>query len=77
MTIVDNDRDRRLDPDSSAEQSKGVYARGLAICSLIDCCIACRAIKHRALLIRDDRDFDVIGRHFPLQYKRRRFERAA
>ena len=55
---------------------QGDYARGLAICSLIDCCIACLAIEHRALLIHDDRDFDVIGRHFPLQHKRWRFERA-
>jgi len=50
--------------------------RGLTIRSPIDCCIARLAIEHRALLVHDDRDFDVIGRHFPLQHKRWRFERA-
>ena len=50
--------------------------RGLTVRSPIDCCIARLAIEHRALLVHDDRDFDVIGQHFPLQHRRWRFERA-
>ncbi len=44
--------------------------RGLTVRSPIDCCIAQLAIEHHALLIHDDRDFDVIGQHFPLQHRR-------
>jgi len=38
--------------------------------SLVGCCIAQPAIEHRALLIHDERDLDVIGQQFPLQHKR-------
>jgi len=44
--------------------------RGLTVRSPIDCCIAHLAIENRALLIHNDRDFDVIGQQFPLQHKR-------
>ena len=50
--------------------------RGLTVRSPIDCCIARLAIEYRALLVHDDRDFDVIGQHFPLKHKRWRFEAA-
>ncbi len=44
--------------------------KGLTVRSPIDCCIAQIAIEQEVLLIHDDRDFDVIGKYFPLQHKR-------
>ena len=44
--------------------------KGLTIRSPIDCCIAQIAIEQRVLLIHNDRDFDVIGKHFPLRHLR-------
>ena len=44
--------------------------KGITVRSPIDCCIAQIAIERRALLIHDDRDFDVIAKSFPLQHKR-------
>ena len=44
--------------------------KGLTVRSPIDCCIAQIAIEQRVLLIHNDRDFDVIGRHFPLKHLR-------
>ena len=44
--------------------------KGITVRSPIDCCIAQIAIERRVLLIHDDRDFDVIGKSFPLQHER-------
>jgi len=44
--------------------------KGITVRSPIDCCIAQIAIERRVLLIHDDRDFDVIGKHFPLWQQR-------
>ncbi len=44
--------------------------KGLTVRSPIDCCIAQIAIEQRVLLIHNDRDFDVIGKHFPLRHLR-------
>jgi len=44
--------------------------KGLTVRSPIDCCIAQIAIEQCVLLIHDDRDFDVIGKHYPLQHRR-------
>ena len=44
--------------------------RGITVRSPIDCCIAQIAMQHEALLLHDDRDFDQIGRCFPLQHRR-------
>ena len=44
--------------------------KGLTVRSPIDCCIAQIAIEHSVLLIHNDRDFDVIGKNFPLQHLR-------
>ena len=41
--------------------------KGLTVRSPIDCCIAQIAIEQGVLLIHNDRDFDVIGKHFPLR----------
>ncbi len=43
---------------------------GMTIRSPIDCCIAQIAIERRVLLIHNDRDFTVIGKHFPLWQQR-------
>ena len=44
--------------------------KGLTVRSPIDCCIAQIAIEQRVLLIHNDRDFDVIGKYFPLRHLR-------
>lgn len=44
--------------------------RGITVRSPIDCCIAQIAMEHEALLLHDDRDFDLIGQHFPLHRQR-------
>lgn len=44
--------------------------RGITIRSPIDCCIAQIAMEHEALLVHDDRDFEMIGKHFPLHHRR-------
>lgn len=38
--------------------------------SPIDCCIAQIAMDYGVLLIHNDRDFDAIGKNFPLQHLR-------
>ncbi len=43
---------------------------GITVRSPIDCCIAQIAMERDALLVHDDRDFDLIGKHFPLQHRR-------
>ncbi len=48
--------------------------KGVTVRSPIDCCIAQIAIERRVLLIHNDRDFDVIAKHFPLQHKRFYFD---
>ncbi len=44
--------------------------QGLTVRSPIDCCIAQIAIEQGMLLIHDDRDFEVIGKYFPLRHLR-------
>ena len=44
--------------------------KGLTVRSPVDCCIAQIAMEHGVLLIHNDRDFDAIGKNFPLQHLR-------
>ena len=44
--------------------------KGLTVRSPIDCCIAQISIEQRVLLIHNDHDFEVIGKHFPLRHLR-------
>ena len=44
--------------------------KGITIRSPIDCCIAQIAIERQVLLLHNDRDFDAIAKHFPLQHQR-------
>ena len=44
--------------------------KGLTVRSPIVCWIAQIAIEHGVLLIHNDRDFDIIGKNFPLQHLR-------
>ena len=44
--------------------------KGLTVRSPIDCCIAQIAMEHGVLLMHNDRDFDVIGKNYPLQHLR-------
>ena len=43
---------------------------GATVRSPIDCCIAQIAMDYGVLLIHNDRDFDAIGKNFPLQHLR-------
>ncbi|MEZ5536315.1 MAG: PIN domain nuclease [Thiolinea sp.] len=44
--------------------------KGITVRSPIDCCIARIAIEQRVLLLHDDRDFEMMAKHVPLQQQR-------
>jgi predicted nucleic acid-binding protein len=41
--------------------------KGLTIRKPIDCIIAATCLEHSAFLLHNDRDFEHIAKHFPLQ----------
>ena len=53
------------------EDAAGIYRTcrdaGNTVRSQIDCLIAAATIRHRAALLHNDRDFDVIARHTTLK----------
>lgn len=56
--------------ESAARIFYELRKKGLTVRSPIDCCIAQIAIERRVLLLHNDRDFDVIGKHYPLHHLR-------
>jgi|SRR5262245_34190829 len=55
------------DFESAAELYRRCRARGETVRRLIDCLIAAVAIRERASVLHNDRDFDVLTRHTPLR----------
>jgi hypothetical protein len=51
----------------AAEIYRGCRKRGVAIRKPIDCIIAATCIEHSAFILHNDRDFDHLATHFPLQ----------
>lgn len=61
----------RVTPTEGWEEAAAIYRTcrlaGTTPRNLMDCLIAATAIRHDAVLLHEDRDFDAIARHTPLQ----------
>jgi predicted nucleic acid-binding protein len=55
------------DYEAAAELYRRCRTGGETIRNLTDCLIAAVAVRHGAILLHCDHDFDVIARHTPLQ----------
>ena len=55
------------DYEAAAELYRRCRTGGETIRNLTDCLIAAVAVRHGAILLHRDHDFDVIARHTPLQ----------
>lgn len=55
------------DHEDAAALYRACRDAGQTVRSQIDCLIAATTIRHRASLLHNDRDFDVIARHSPLR----------
>jgi hypothetical protein len=55
------------DFETAADLYRRCRRRGGTVRKLIDCLIAAVAIRERATLLHNDRDFDVLARHTPLR----------
>jgi predicted nucleic acid-binding protein len=51
----------------AADLYRTLRKRGVTIRKTNDCVIAATALHHQACLLHNDRDFDAIQQHFPLQ----------
>ena len=60
------------DFEAAAELYRVCRGRGATVRKLIDCLIAAVAIRERATLLHNDRDFDVLARHTRLRIERYR-----
>jgi predicted nucleic acid-binding protein len=58
------------DFEAAAELYQLCRARGASVRKLIDCLIAAVAIRDRATLLHNDRDYDVLARHTRLRTER-------
>ena len=64
------------DFEAAADLYRVCRSRGATVRKLIDCLIAAVAIRERATLLHNDRDFDVLARHTRLRIERYRTLRA-
>jgi hypothetical protein len=64
------------DFESAAELYRRCRGEGATVRRLIDCLIAAVAIRERATVLHNDRDFDVLARHTRLRVERYRTLRA-
>ena len=60
------------DFEAAADLYRVSRSRGATVRKLIDCLIAAVAIRERATLLHNDRDFDVLARHTRLRIERYR-----
>ncbi|UCH92546.1 MAG: PIN domain nuclease [Candidatus Aminicenantes bacterium] len=49
----------------AAKMYRNLRSKGITIRSIIDCLIAIIAIEDNLLLLHKDRDFEMIGKHYP------------
>lgn len=68
--LVPLDLDARVDFRSAAALSRDARAAGLTVRSLMDCLIAAVALRHDAVLVYRDRDFDALAAVSPLRAER-------
>jgi predicted nucleic acid-binding protein len=59
-----------LDFRSASRLYRDARGRGLTVRSLVDCLIAAVAIRHDAVIVHRDRDFDHLAQVSPLQAQR-------
>lgn len=52
---------------AAAQIYRDLRIRGITIRKSIDCIIAAVALQHQCHLLHNDRDFEMIAKHFPLQ----------
>lgn len=52
---------------AAARMYRECRKKGVTIRKPVDCMIAATCIEHAAFILHNDRDFDHIARHFPLQ----------
>ncbi len=52
---------------TAAQIYRDLRIRGITIRKSIDCIIAAVALQHQCELLHNDRDFEMIAKHFPLQ----------
>lgn len=62
--------DPHVDFRSAGELSRSARAAGRTVRSSVDCLIAAVAIRHGAVLVHRDRDFDVLAEISPLRAER-------
>ena len=60
------------DFEAAADLYRVCRSRGATVRKLIDCLIAAVAIRERATVLHNDRDFDVLARHTRLRIERYR-----
>jgi predicted nucleic acid-binding protein len=60
------------DFEAAADLYRVCRSRGATVRKLVDCLIAAVAIRERATLLHNDRDFDVLARHTRLRIERYR-----
>lgn len=60
------------DFESAADLYRTCRSRGATVRKLIDCLIAAVAIRERATVLHNDRDFEVLARHTRLRTERYR-----
>ena len=60
------------DFEAAADLYRVCRGRGATVRKLMDCLIAAVAIRERATLLHNDRDFDVLARHTRLRIERYR-----
>ena len=60
------------DFEAAADLFRVCRSRGATVRKLIDCLIAAVAIRERATLLHNDRDFDALARHTRLRIERYR-----
>jgi len=59
-----------LDFEDAADLYRACSRKGDTVRKLIDCLIATVAIRERASLLHNDRDYDVLARHSKLKIER-------
>lgn len=52
---------------AAAQIYRDLRIRGITIRKSIDCIIAAVALQHQCYFLHNDRDFEMIAKHFPLQ----------
>ena len=61
-----------VDYEEAADLYRACHSRGATVRKLIDCLIGAVAIRERATVLHNDRDFETLARHTRLRIERYR-----